>query len=144
MPLPMPEGFGDVKEGFELLPRGTYTVEVADAEERTSGSDAKEPGKPYIWLEMHIQDEGYEDRRVWTNLSFASGALGMTKANLRVLGVTDEEFNDPDFELDVERFIGQRVRAVVTVKFNKQTQEEGNQVRRLIPLSDEEAELPEG
>lgn len=139
MPIPVPEGFSDAQEGFEPLPSGKYLVEVTGAEEKLSGPDAKTPGMPYIAFEFTIQDEEYDGRRVWMNCSFSPKAMGMTKQSLRALGGTDEEFAT---EINPEDYLGRQGYAIVTEGTNPKTKEKNNSVKRVLPLSEEDSELP--
>ncbi len=140
MPVPLPDDFSNVKEGFDPLPAGKYLVECTDAEQKTSGPDSKNPGTPYIAFEFTTQDEEYQGRKVWMNASFSPKALGMTKSAMRALGATDADFAGS--EIDEEQFIGAKCYAIVAVGKNPKTELPNNNVKRLIPLSEEESELP--
>lgn len=142
MPIPVAGGLGDVQSGFTPLPAGTYDVEVLDASEETAGPDAKNPGTPYLKLEFQVTDEEYSGRKVWLNASFSEKARGILKGTLLGLGFTEEELASPDLEIDPEELIGRTAKAVVSEGTNPKTKERNNSVKRLLPMSETETELP--
>lgn len=142
-PVPVPGGMGDVKEGFEPMPAGTYLAEVSDAEETQATGDGKAPaGTPIIKLEFTIQEEEYEGRRAWVNLTFTEKAMGVVKGTLKGLGYTEEELADPDLEINAEDLVGRQAKVVLKIGTNPKTQEKNNSVRRVLPLNEQESELP--
>lgn len=159
MALPTIEGgFADVEESsFELLPKGTYLLQVYSGEIKESGEDSKHPGTDYINWELNVQDEGYENRKLWyiTSLFGATEAereedpegakktLGMLKGFLKAVGYTDEDLAAEDFSVDIDDITGRYVRAEVYIKKDKNDQyPDKNQIRRLFLAETDEDELP--
>lgn len=149
--MPIPTGpLTDVKEGFELLPAGSYTVEVLDAEETETSQDAKNPGVPMVKLTFQVVDDPeWEGRKLFNNLVFTDKAMGMVKANLRALGYTDEDFADAHFQVDADELVERRCIADVKVQIDPRTknlpkdqQEKQNSIRRLRPITGDAGELP--
>lgn len=146
MPIPVPEGFADANEGFEPIPAGTYTVEVLDAEEGETSGEGKTPkGTPQMKFEFAVVDDPeWDGRKLWMNATFSPKAMGMTKAALRAMGATDEDFAEGG-ELNAETFIGAKCKAIVSIGTNPKLpppNNKNNNIKRLLPLSDEESELP--
>jgi hypothetical protein len=143
MALPIPgEGLAGVKDGFDPLPAGTYDVVVTDAEETVTSGEGKTPaGTPMIKWEFEVQDEEYVGRKLWSNNVLTEKALPIFKGTLRGLGYTDAEM-DVMTEFDPSECIGRTAKAVVSTGTNPKTKEANNSVKRLLPLSEEESELP--
>lgn len=144
MPIPVPDDFDKVKEGFEPLPAGKYLVEVTDAEEKETSGDGKTPkGTPMIAFELTVADadEDWAGRKLWMNVVFGGKSLGMAKSTLRALGATDADFESGS-EINAEDFIGKQAYAMAAVGRNPKTEMPNNNVKRLMPLSEEESELP--
>ena len=148
---PVPTGgLAGVKAGFEVMPKGVYTLEVLDATETKTGPDSKNPGSDMIKLELGvIDDEQWEGRKLWQNIVFTEKSKGMVKANLLALGYSEDELDDPDFEVDADDLIGRQCQAIVNVKVNPDTkdlppaqQEQQNNIRRLLPVGSGQSELP--
>jgi len=136
-------GFADVDTGFEPLPAGIYTAEVAKGEVKEAGENAKNPGSQYIAWEFTITDEEYTNRKAWLNTSLVPKAKPLLKQFLIGVGYTDEELNDDGFEIEVEEIVGRACRLALSVGTNPRTQEPNNSVRRVLPFEEGDgAELP--
>jgi hypothetical protein len=71
------EAASEVRE-FSALPSGSYLVAITDMERRESTSE-KHNGKPYVTLELTVQDDGaggnYVGSKAWWNVMLFDGAL---------------------------------------------------------------------
>lgn len=81
--------FDDVEpiEEFELLPEGSYDAEIIEAAFGKSSNKKS----PQIELAFEIQQEGFEDRRAWDNLSLVPTARGFLMTHLMNMGVRTRE-----------------------------------------------------
>ena len=140
MAIPIQGGFADVTDAFEPLPSGTYSAIVFKGELKVAGEAAKHPGSNYIAWEFNITEEGYEKRKAWMNTSLVPTALGMLKRFLKAVGYTDDELNNPEFELDIDEVTGRDCRLVVTEGVNPATQEPNHSVKRVLAPSAEAVE----
>ena len=139
MPIPIPGGFADVEDTFDVLPAGTYSAVVAEGEVREAGPDAKHPGAQYIAWTFNIEEEGFKNRKAWLNTSLVPEAKAMLKRFLLATGFSDEDLNREDFEFDIDDVTGRRVRLVITQGTNPRTKEKNNSVKRVLaPSADEE------
>lgn len=142
MGIPIPGGFADVEDSFAVLPAGTYSAVVFKGEVKEAGEKAKHPGSQYIAWEFNITDEGYEKRKVWMNSSLVEAALPMLMRFLKAVGETEESLRNPEFELEIEKYIGTPVRVVVTEGINPNTEEPNNSVKRVMAADHVDSELP--
>lgn len=142
MPIPIPGGLEGVGTGFEPLPAGIYLAEVSDGEEREAGPDAKYPGTTYVAWEFTIQDEEYQGRKAWLNTSFTERAKPLLKSFLLGVGYDEETMNANDFEVDIDEIVGRQIKLVLKIGTNPKTKEKNNSVARVLPLDEEESNLP--
>lgn len=85
--------FAEIESSFEPLPEGRYECIVDHVEVRES----KSSDNPYLNWELIVQDEEYEDRRLWMITSLSEKALFRLKDVFLALGVIEE-----DEEVEVE------------------------------------------
>ncbi len=143
MGIPIPEGgVAGVKSGFDPMPNGVYEATVSDGDLRTAGEDAKNPGSQYIAWEFTITEEEYEGRKAWLNTSFVSAAKPMLRMFLEAVGYSESELDNEGFEIEIDEIIGRPLKVVLTKGVNPKTKEPNNSVRRVLPLSESEANLP--
>lgn len=139
--------FADVEaQNFEALPKGTYDAVIYEYEEDTvrdlndgeeAGKDGapKYPGADMVKWTFKITDEDYENRRCWMNTVLAGGGLGMLKSLVLATGLyTEEQVNDPEFDLDYDELLGEPVRVKLNVSVNPRTKEKNNSVKSVLPL----------
>lgn len=115
--------------GFEVLPRGTYSVVVEEAEYRTSSS-----GNKMISLVLAVEEGEYANRKLFTHVVFAEKTMGRAKKSIRALGLVhllEQKFN-PAKEAD--SFVGARARARVGIKLYEG--EKRNEVKQLLPAGE--------
>jgi hypothetical protein len=83
-------------QSFDPLPKGNYNGIIEDVEYQLS----KSSGKPMWNIRVSVTDEEYENRKIFTFLSFSEKALPGTKAALAVIApeLLATAFNpkDPD------------------------------------------------
>lgn len=85
--------FAEIESSFEPLPEGEYEVIIDRVEVRESKSSDND----YLNWEMTVQDDEYEDRKLWMITSLSPRALFRLKDVLLALEVIDE-----NEELDIE------------------------------------------
>jgi hypothetical protein len=85
--------FAEVESSFEPLPEGEYEVIIEKVEVRESKSSEHN----YLNWEFNVQDDDYEDRKLWNITSLSPRALFRLKDDLLALEVIEE-----DEELDLE------------------------------------------
>lgn len=105
---------GEVKaQSFDALPANTYNAIISDAEYQLS----KSSGKPMWNLQLAVTDAEYENRRLFTFLSFSEKALPGTKAALAIIKpeLSEATFNVKDPET-VSSLIGTKVKVKVAVE----------------------------
>lgn len=121
---------GEVEaQTFEALPKGTYNGVIADAEYQLS----KSSGKPMWNLQIAVTDAEYENRRLFTFLSFSEKALPGSKAALAIIHpeLSEKTFNVKDPEV-VGSLVGRRVKMKVTIE--KYEDNDQNRIKRwLVP-----------
>lgn len=103
----------DENEGFEVLPKGVYSVIVESAEYKKS-----QAGNQMISLMLGVEDGEYANRKLFTNIVFSPKSNAMAKGMIKALGLQrliESPFNpaDPEF---VAEFNGARARAQVTIE----------------------------
>jgi hypothetical protein len=134
------------KEGRKPIPRGEYHCKITDLEVKFCGPESKNPGKPYWWLELTVQDGPHENAMVWTNIMLFSGALYSLSSLMAALGynVDAGEFKVPKGQ----DLIGRDVNVKVIVKPETDQYDERNEVKRFSeytgksPQSGEASLLP--
>lgn len=151
MGIPIDGGFADVEDTFKPLPEGVYSAKVAGGEVRVAGENAKYPGSKYIAWEFAILEEGYEKRKLWSNTSLRPEARVGLFRFLKALGIPEDDLKADTFEIGTEdeseevndeRIIGAACRLVVEGGVNPRTDEPNNNVKRVLPPTDEQAALP--
>lgn len=126
---------------FSVIPRGAYPIAVTDVELAESKSQ-KNYGKPYMRLELTIQDEPgvdpkYVGRKLYTNAMLFSGALYTV---IQMMKAVDLEVNAGRLVLpNPEFWIGKRMVAVVKV-VNKQIKDASGAY--VTEFEDEEGKKP--
>jgi hypothetical protein len=85
--------FAEVESSFEPLPEGEYDCIIEKVEVRESKSSEHN----YFNWEFNVQDDEYEDRKLWNITSLSPRALFRLKDDLLALEVIEE-----DEELDLE------------------------------------------
>jgi hypothetical protein len=149
----------DVSDGFEALPGGTYICEIVGGEPRQAGESAKNPDAWYGALEFDVlSPEEAKGRKLFTNVNLLDNSLFTLAQLCHSTGVTADEVSDAigdDFEDDergaawgdgakafleelIERVTGAKVKVLNRPK--KYEGEMRNNVRRISPLSEEDAE----
>jgi hypothetical protein len=120
--------FRDVPS-IEAMPAGQYNAlftayDVKDA--------SKSSNKPFVALTFTIQDEGYENRKVWRNYSLQPQALWALKQTLTRLGAVPEDLESDDVELEdvLQNLIGNA--CVVDVGVEPYQGTDRNQVRAVL------------
>lgn len=85
--------FAEIESSFEPLPEGSYDCII----ERVEVRESKSSDNDYLNWEFVVQDEEYEDRRLWMITSLSPKALFRLKDVFLALGVIEE-----DDEIDIE------------------------------------------
>lgn len=85
--------FAEIESSFEPLPEGEYEVIIDRVEVRESNSSDND----YLNWELVVQDEEFEDRRLWMITSLSERALFRLKDVLLALDVIEE-----DEEVEIE------------------------------------------
>lgn len=113
---------------FDPLPEGKYNATVREI---TLGEGAK---GPYWKFEFEIQDDEYEGRRQWTNMSLSDKAFWKAKEILGALGV-DADDKEALADLDSDELVGLPVVLYVkqvTIQKGTRKGEKGNQVESIM------------
>jgi hypothetical protein len=128
---------------FEAIPSGRYILRLADYEMRSVKEGAKLPeGTPMINWEFNVVneaktgDEKYRNRKIWLNTAIHPKTLFNLKNLLRASGKYTEDELVGEIDFEPEDILGSEMAAVVA-----QREYQGNTVndiKRLIPLSEEE------
>lgn len=88
--------FSNVSD-LKPMPPGDYEASLVEF----SDVHPSKEGKPTIRLTFTIQDDQYQGRKVWSNMSLVNEALVFTKRSLVRMGADPEVLNDPDgFEIE--------------------------------------------
>lgn len=143
MGIPVAGGFADTDPvlGFEPIPKGTYTVEVVNVDERET-KGGKNPGSPMLaWEFQVVDDEDYEGRKLWHNTVITEKSKGFLMGFLLAFH-DEEELRSPEFTIDPDGYEGKRAIAVVGYGVNPNTEEKNNKIIKLLPLEAAEADLP--
>lgn len=116
--------FGDV-QGFEPIPGGMYTLKIADCPVRENKAKDGE----MIVFEFDVQDEEYEGRKVWLNVSLKPQARWKLQEVLEA--ITQKEWREDDMDLDLEDLLGELVTGEIFIdEYNGRL---NNKVNRLYP-----------
>lgn len=122
--------FSNVSD-LKPIPPGEYEAALSEFTEVKMSSN----NLPMVTLTFVLQDEEYQGRKVWTNLSLAPEALPFTKRTLLRLGVDQEILSDPSgFEIEevLAQVVGTAVRLLVAVQeYPKGSGEWKNQVKEV-------------
>lgn len=117
---------------FEVLPARTYDVMIEDNEFQMS----KTSNKPMWNLKLAVIDEEFENRKLFTFLSFSEKALPGTKTALAVIAPemaeSDIRVNDPE---TVASIVGRRARVKVGIEKSEEYGEQ-NRVKRWLPADE--------
>lgn len=106
--------FSNVSD-LKPIPPGEYEATLSEFSPVKNSST----GKPMSVLTFVVQDEDYQGRKLWQNMSLANEALPFAKRTLTRLGADPEIFSDPEgFEVEdvLGQLIGVNCRLVVTVQ----------------------------
>lgn len=108
---------------LEVLPAGKYLVAVSDGKLMECGPESKNPGKPYYNMELTIQSDKYEGRKLFTNVMCFNGALYSLSQILKASGVAVDRngaFQVPEHEEneipELDWFIGREYVVRVAVQ----------------------------
>lgn len=109
---------------FSLLPEGTYTGKLVEVDASKSGDAG-----PYWSWEFDLQDEGYENRKLWVNTSLSEKADWKMKEVFEAFGY--------DADTDTDELVGQEVLLIVSqrvIEKGKLKGQLGNNVDQCLPL----------
>lgn len=123
-------------ESFEAIPKGEYDVVISGAEYRV----AQEEGKyDYINLELTITEDGeFENRKLWTILSFSPKSLFKMRDTFENLGIYEEGAElEIDYDDEAEPMVVTEpelvgLPAVAVVSLAKYQGRDTNQVDALV------------
>lgn len=125
------------QQTFEPIPAGKYHVRVTDYRQGEASENAKNPGAPTISWELTLTEENekYEGRKVWENMTIVEASLWRLKAFLEACGfdVSGEIDFDPDEVVNSELI------AKVGIQKGRKNPETGeeyeprNQVKQFLP-----------
>lgn len=102
---------------FEPLPAGTYTLELNDYREGVVKGETKNKGATLYSFTFEVIDnenEKYNGRKVFDNLTITEDSLWRLKALLKAFGCDVPEEGDIDVEFD--DFVGESLKARVGVQ----------------------------
>ena len=136
-------GVPDQKE-FTPLPAGVYELELNDYREGVvKGEGSKHKGATmynFTWEVVDNDEEKYNGRKIFDNLTIVEDAMWRLKAMLKAFGCDVPQDGDIDVEFD--DFIGERLTARVGVqkarKVGDQEYEARNTIKR-FEIKDEAA-----
>lgn len=102
-------------QSFDPLPAGTYNGIIEECEYKLS----KSSGKPMWNIRISITDEEYENRKVFTIMSFSEKALPGTKTALSVIApeLLSVKFNPKDPEV-IAQIVTKSVKVKLKVEKN--------------------------
>jgi hypothetical protein len=110
--------------GFELLPEGTYDLEVIDAEERTS-----QKGNEMIALTLQAQHPDGYPIRIWDYLVSVAAATFKIEQFCTAASLT-EKFKSG--RLLAEDCIGKKVRAKIEIEAGRDNYSDRNSIREYV------------
>lgn len=119
-------GVADLKP----VPAGTYKATLT---ERKLVAESKASKKPFMQLTFTIQDDDFQGRKLWTNLSLQEQSFWRVKQTLVRLGY-DQEALEADEEIDVEEAFQELVGAecALVVAIEQYNNEDRNQVKQIL------------
>jgi hypothetical protein len=129
--------FTDLEEfEFEPMPNGRYNVEVHSAEM----SDGPGPsGFDYLAVQcIVVDDEDYENRRLFHNFSFSPKALFRFRNFLLAAGWDEDELTET-LSFEEDELEGLELVAMVRREKNKETGEIRNVIKNFYSAAEEEA-----
>jgi len=151
--------FADIEDqkDYEPVPRGRYTLELSDIEDRYSGENAKNPGARMLNCEFTVQDnEEYGGQKVWDLIVCVPKSLWKAKGFFAATEKIDvsnlsydmgsQQFTTVDddgdeVEIDVTELIGTKVEAKVGIQPATREQEARNKINTYYPHEDEDDTL---
>lgn len=112
---------------FAMVAPGAYPVLVEDVEIAQSPNT----GNYYLKFVMIITEGEFENSKLWMNSPLSPKGLGITKGNLKALGVSEEALNG---SLDIPELIPQLInqRCTATVEHREYEGEQRVNVKKLI------------
>lgn len=118
---------------FENLPKGIYGVIIEENEYKLSESS----GKPMWNVKLAVTDEEYQNRKIFTFLSFSEKALPGTKSALAVIApeLLSQPFNPKDPEI-VQSIVGRAFKVKLTIRKGTDGYDDSNNVQRWYPADD--------
>lgn len=117
---------------FEALPKGTYNVIIEEVEYGLS----KSSNKPMWNLKLAVLDQQYENRKLFTFLSFSEKALPGTKTTMSVIApeLLDTPFRPDDADVFTS-LVGKK--CAVRVSIEKYEERDQNRIKSWLPVGDE-------
>lgn len=107
MRVTLPKSLADVESSSrEPIDPGTYAATISNLTEKVGSSS----GKPYLALELTVQDDDFDGRKVFDNVSLQENALWKLKELAEAAGV------EIDDEFDTEDFLGCELSIVVDIE----------------------------
>ena len=110
--------------GFELLPEGTYDIEVIDAEERTS-----QKGNEMIALTLQAQHPDGYPVRIWDYLVSVAAATFKIEQFCAAAGLQDK-FKAG--RLLAEDCVGKKVSAKIEIEAGRENYSDRNSIREYV------------
>lgn len=102
---------------FDPLPKGTYGAIIEDCEYALS----KSSGKPMWNIKLSVTDEAYENRKIFTILSFSEKALPGTKTALGVIApeLLSGPFNPKDSDV-IASIVTKPIKVKIDIEKNEE------------------------
>lgn len=122
-------------QSFDPLPKGTYNAIVEECKYEVS----KSSGKPMWNVRLSVTDEEYENRKVFTYLSFSEKALPMTKVALGVIApeLLSGPFNPKDPDV-IAKIVTKSVKVKLDIRKGEGEYSDQNNVKKwLLPEGDD-------
>lgn len=120
--------FSNVSDGFELVPAGTYSVNIFEIIEKTSGN-----GNDMLKLTLKINSGKLKGRQLFTNLVFVEAAMFKIREFLQAVGAKIEKKSS---NVDFSKTVGKEIKVLVIQKKNNETGEMYNDIKKFLPVSD--------
>lgn len=120
---------------FDPLPKGTYNAIIEECEYKLS----KSSGKPMWNLRLAVVDEGeFENRKIFTFLSFSEKALPGTKSAIAVIApeLASAKFNpkDPD---TIALIVTKKVKVRLDIQKGENGNNDSNRIKKWMLPGDE-------
>lgn len=117
-------------QSFDPLPKGNYNAIIEDCEYQIS----KSSGKPMWNIRLSVTDEEFENRKIFTFLSFSEKALPMTKTALGVIApeLLSTKFNPKDPEV-IALLVTKSVKVKLDVQKNEEHGDRNSVKKWLLP-----------